>query len=91
MPHDHLTQLSWKEPLDNLFSCKIVKLKAIQGSMMKLLSGVRVGIVVIAAAIITTVFGVPNICASKNKDVTLELTYPAGESPKVFTNTRTTM
>ena len=52
---------------------------------MKLLTEIRVG-VVITAAILIAVFGGPDVCAGGNKNVTLELTYPAGESPKVFTD-----
>jgi uncharacterized Zn-binding protein involved in type VI secretion len=58
----------------------------IRGAMKKLLMGIAVGFVVIAAAIIVAVFSGSNVCAGENHTVTLELTYPAGESPKIFTN-----
>jgi hypothetical protein len=41
--------------------------------MMKLLTEIRVG-VVITAAIFIAVFGGPDVCAGENKNVTLELT-----------------
>jgi uncharacterized Zn-binding protein involved in type VI secretion len=54
--------------------------------MKKLFIGIGMGIVFIAAAVLFAVFDGSNLCAGETNNVTLELTYPAGESPKVFTN-----